>query len=189
MMKSFYQRHFLFLAFVSLMMVSTKITAQVAPIPIEKMDSCMLVNPKPIVILLTTDWCKYCQVQKAQLSKNKNFQKREVNFYYVEFNAESKDDIHFHGNNYSFQSAGVSSGIHELAIALNGGDENLSFPTWIILDSDYNVLFKNNGVLSEKQLNKVLNTLDEVIKIKPSLNIILMCILDQFSCICNICFT
>ncbi len=164
MIKSFYQRHFLFLTFVILMTVSTTTNAQVTPIPIEKMDSYMLENTKPIVILMTTDWCKYCQIQKTQLRKNKSFQNSAIDFYYVEFNAESKDDIHFHGNTYSFQSVGVSSGIHELAIAFNSGDETLSFPTWIILDSDYNILFKNNGVLSEKQLNEVLNTLYEVIK-------------------------
>ena len=140
--------------------------AQTTALPIEKMDSSVLADPKPMLILLSTDWCKYCQVQKAQLRKNRVFQNKHSDFYYAEFNAETNKTVNFHENVYNFIPSGIISGIHELAIALNGGDEQLSFPTWIVLDKEYQVLFKNNGVLSEKQLNEVLNTLE--IKKEPN---------------------
>ncbi|MGO3807684.1 MAG: hypothetical protein ACTJHT_15510, partial [Sphingobacterium sp.] len=46
-------------------------TAQTESFAIEDVDSIMQTKQKPILILLSTDWCKYCQMQKNQLAKNK----------------------------------------------------------------------------------------------------------------------
>jgi thioredoxin-related protein len=134
------------------------LTAQVQPLPIEKTDSIMARSPKPLLILLSTEWCKYCQMQKVQLSKNKDFQAQKKLFHFIEFDAESKKTINFQGKSYTFKPTGISTGTHELAIALNGPDQ-LSFPTWVLLDTDYQVLFRHNGILTYQQMEKLLKAI------------------------------
>jgi thioredoxin-related protein len=139
--------------------VGTSCIAQVNALPIEKVDNSMRTSARPVLILLTTDWCKYCQLQKEQLRKNKDFKAKAETFYFVEFNAEQKEDVTFHEHTYGYKSTGISTGIHELAVALSG-EKSVSFPAWILLDKDYQVLFRYNGVLSSQQLKEILNVLD-----------------------------
>lgn len=121
----------------------------------------MIEEARPLVILLSTEWCKYCQMQKMQLQKNEGFIRRADNFYYIEFDAESRGRVRFHNQDYAFQARGTSTGIHELAVALNGSDR-VAFPTWVLLDKNYQVLFRYNGVLTEKQLNELMEAIDKI---------------------------
>lgn len=130
-------------------------TAQIKPLPIQRIDSMMAVTAKPVLILLSTEWCKYCQMQKSQIGNNKDFANKASQFYYVELDAEGKQPIYFNGHTYNAKSTDISKGIHELAVALNGS-ERMSFPTWVVLNKKYEVLFRYNGVLSAKQLEEVL---------------------------------
>lgn len=135
-------------------------TAQTESFAIEDVDRLMQTKKKPILILLSTDWCKYCQMQKNQLAKNKDFLKQADNFYYIIFNAERKDAVVFNKKNFQYKATGLSSGIHELSIALNGS-ENIGFPTWVLLDSKYQVLFRYNGVLKPLEIKDLLKAIKE----------------------------
>lgn len=114
---------------------------------------------KPLIILLSTEWCKYCLMQKKQLQENKDFIRRADDFYYTEFNAESEGEVTFHNQNYNFKASGSLIGIHELAVALNGS-ELISFPTWVLLNKDYKVLFRYNGVLNKEQVKALMKAID-----------------------------
>ncbi|WP_144243383.1 thioredoxin family protein [Sphingobacterium sp. ML3W] len=142
------------------LLLGSIVTAQTKSYTIEDIDSVMLVEKKPILILLSTDWCKYCQMQKKQLEKNKVFLKQTDNFYYVIFNAERKDSIVFHNESFQYKPKGLSSGIHELALALNGS-ENIAFPTWIMLDSNYQVVLRNSGMLRSVQIQELLEAIEK----------------------------
>ena len=123
------------------------------------LDSAVQAAPRPILFLLSTDWCKYCRMQKNQILKNKDFQNAATElFYYVGFNAESKEDIALNGHRYRYKATGVSTSLHELAVALNGSDA-ITFPTWVLLDEGYEVLFRHSGVLSPNQLKEMLAAL------------------------------
>lgn len=134
--------------------------AQINPTKIEYLDSLMAHQPKPILFLFSTDWCKYCILQKNQVRKNKKFKELEDSFYFVEFDAERKDKITFQGKEYSFKPSGLNVGTHELATTLNN-DAKISYPTWILKDKESNTLFKHNGVLVPQQLNQVLKAIQE----------------------------
>jgi len=67
----------------------------------------MLSLAKPLLILISTAWRKYRQMQKSQLLKNKDFQSKADRFYYIAFNAESKEDISF---KMDFMSDSLASG-------------------------------------------------------------------------------
>lgn len=136
-------------------------SAQVMPISIESTDSMMLAKPKPILLLLSTDWCKYCQLQKHQLKRNEAFQAQSDDFYYIEFDAESKKQLVFNQQLFKFRPTGTTSGIHELAVALNES-EKIVYPTWVLLDSSYDVLLKYRGVMNKKQVTELLIAMKSV---------------------------
>ena len=132
--------------------------AQPQAVNITEVDSLMEQQAKPILILLSTDWCTYCQMQQHQLQKNPDFAEHGDLFYFISFDAESKADVSFQGQPYSFRPTGKNTGTHELARALNGPG-TLAFPTWVLLDQQYRVLFRHGGVLTAKQLKKLLDAI------------------------------
>lgn len=129
--------------------------AQIISNPIETIDSLMTRQSKPILVLLSTDWCQYCAMQQQQIHKNKNFIKHSNEFYFVEFNAESKDKIQFQGKEYVYKPTGINIGTHELAFALNGSNKT-SYPTWVLLDQQYQPIFRHNGLLNPQQIDEFL---------------------------------
>ncbi|TYR35005.1 thioredoxin family protein [Sphingobacterium phlebotomi] len=135
--------------------------AQINPVDITKVDSLMAQQAKPILILLSTDWCQYCQMQKNQIGKNRDFALSANLFYYVEFNAESKENLSFQGKDYVFKPTGKNTGTHELARTLNGPG-TLAFPTWVLLDKNYQTLFHHGGVLTPKQLKELLDAIGNI---------------------------
>lgn len=121
----------------------------------------MKTQAKPVLILLSTDWCRYCKVQKKQLEKNQDFQDAKNTLYFVEFNAETKESIQFNEKVYHFKRSGLSTGIHELAIELSDNKKGISYPLWNILDKDYRVLLRRDGLLAPDELRKIIEILSK----------------------------
>jgi len=130
-------------------------------ISIEVLADSMKLHPKPVMILVSTNWCKYCQMQKAQLLRNKAFSEAKDVVYFSELNAETKEDILFNGQIYQYKNSGDARGIHELAIALADKKEGLSYPLWIILDQNYKILLRLNGLLAPDEVKKIVETLSK----------------------------
>lgn len=128
--------------------------SQIKKTEIRNLDSLMMEQKKPIFVLITANHCAYCQLQKKQLSKNSDFIKNQQKFYFVEFNSEDKIPVVFNKKNYVFKPSGLSSGVHQLATFLNAS-EILATPTWVLLDANYQVLFRYAGVLSKEQLRTI----------------------------------
>ncbi len=128
-------------------------------IPIAALSDSIKAQAKPVLILVTTDWCKYCKIQKVQLEKNHDFQASRNNFYFIEFNAETQDSILFNEKVYHYKSSGLSTGIHELAVELGNQKQGISYPLWIILDKDYKVLLRRNGLLSRNELQEIVKAI------------------------------
>lgn len=126
--------------------------AQDKPVPlsVQVLADSMEQAPKPMLMLISTDWCNYCQLQKAQLKKYGHLAEAMKQSYYVELNAETKDTLRFNGNTYTYVGNGPSSGINELAVALGSDHGDLAYPTWVLLDSSYQVIFRHQGLLNEK---------------------------------------
>lgn len=144
------------LVFIMVFLLGSIATAQRKTFAIEDVDSLMQTERKPILVLLSTNRCTYCHMQKKQLEKDKDFIEKADNFYYVIFDAAQESPVIFSKRLFRYKPNGTSSGIHELAVALNGS-EKIAFPTWVILNSDYQVIFHHNGILPPKYLNEILN--------------------------------
>src|SRR5690606_39913729 len=78
----------------------------------------------------------------------------------VEFDAETKDRIQFNGQQYVFKPTGNKTGIHELAVALNG-EGTIAFPTWVLLDQEFNPLFRHKGALAPSQIQELIVAIEQ----------------------------
>lgn len=106
--------------------------------------------PRFIVIELYTDWCAICAIQSKKIEKSENLVSLlEKEFYYVRFNAESTESFTFNGQTWQNKEGKI----HEFARAFTNSN---SFPAWIILNMELEVIFQNDGLLQPEQLTKVL---------------------------------
>lgn len=126
--------------------------AQVRPLEFRNLQDSLVIEPRPVLLLITTDWCVYCRMQKFHIHKNKQFAKNRSHFYYAELDAEDRDPIQFKGRSYRYLPGSESSGVHELAVALGRHNGSLSYPTWVVLDRDLRVIYRHSGVLNRKEL-------------------------------------
>ena len=113
-----------------------------------------------VVVFIHTDWCKYCQAMK-----NTTFKDKEIagllnqNFWFVDLNAEEKSDITFNGQTYKFRPTGNNTGIHELAEQFTSLNGEAAYPSICILNSDFEIIFQYNQLLSINDLRLLLNNL------------------------------
>lgn len=137
--------------------------AQILSSKIEQIDSLMAQQPKPILVLISTGWCQYCAMQHRQIQKNENFIQNSDLFYFLDFNAESKEKIKFQDKVYVYKPTGINLGTHELALALNGSTK-ISYPSWVLLDRQYQPIFRHNGLLNPQQINELTEAIVETFK-------------------------
>lgn len=137
------------LSFLLLWIAPLNILAQEEMLSIQELQDSMENDPKPVLLLLHTDWCSYCALQKKQLGKRKNKLK---DVYVASFDAESNDDINFKGRIYEYLPHGNRSGIHALALKLMG-EKSKGYPTWVLLDREMNVVEHYAGYLKPKELD------------------------------------
>ena len=114
---------------------------------------------KKIFIDVYTDWCGWCKV----MDKN-TFSQKDIatylneNFYPVKLDGEQKEPITFRGTTFKFVPSG-RKGYHQLAAALLQGQ--LSYPTVVFLDEDFNMLQPLKGYQQPKEFDMVLKFLGE----------------------------
>src|SRR3546814_4005147 len=84
--------------------------AQLKAVPISELTDSMHLHPKPALILISTDWCAYCRMQRAQLEKSRTLQAALPDMYFSEFDAETEHDVVFNDKPYRFIPTGVSTG-------------------------------------------------------------------------------
>ncbi len=119
----------------------------------EQIDSLQQVQKRNIIVFTYTDWCKFCHAMKAQtLSNTKVIQQLNENFYFIYLNADEKRTIVFNKSNYHFKSSGNNYGVHELAIALATNNNQINYPTLVILNYKNEILFQYSGFLNANNL-------------------------------------
>lgn len=117
-------------------------------------------NPKPIVVFMHTNWCKYCKIMEHVTFKDSRIiATLNENFYFISFDAETKKDIIFNNHTFQFQPNGTNTGIHQLAIALATIENQVVYPTLTILESDNSILFQQASFISAKALGRILDKL------------------------------
>ncbi len=114
-------------------------------------------EPKKIIIDVYTDWCSWCKkMDKYTYTDTSVINKIKANYYLVKLNAEQKEDIIYKDKTFSFKPEYKS---HELAVSLLSGQ--MSYPTTVFLDEDFNILTTVPGYLTPKDLNPILKYFGE----------------------------
>jgi thioredoxin-related protein len=111
---------------------------------------------KLLLVYFYTNWCGVCQIQSAKI--NQDFEiKSKLNskVYWVEFDAESTEEFILEG--HKFQK--FPNEIHQFAKSLMQESDEYSFPYWVLMNSDWEVLFQHSGLISTEDLNSILKNL------------------------------
>lgn len=109
-------------------------------------------EPKKIFIDLFTKWCGWCKRMDASTFIDDSVASyMNKKFYAVKFDAETKDTIYFRDKAFSFRPEYKAN---ELALSLLNGQ--MSYPSFVFLDEQLNMLGPLAGYQTPEQLNPVL---------------------------------
>lgn len=121
----------------------------------EEMVNQQKVTKKKVIIDLYTDWCGWCKkMDKTTFENPVIIDYLNNNYYSVKFNAEQKEDLIFEGNTYKFVENG-RRGYHQFAASLT--QNQLSYPTYVFLNEDIQVLQVIPGYQEAKSFEYILN--------------------------------
>lgn len=108
----------------------------------EEVDSLQKTAPRPVVVFIHTNWCKYCLMMEETTFKNEELQKELTqHFYFVSFDAESKQTIHFNGTSFK----NTTGKEHELALALAKNERGINYPSVVFLTAQNEIMHQQNG--------------------------------------------
>lgn len=130
--------------------------AQTSTYTFEALDSLQKIEPKPVVVFIHTDWCKVCDLMDHSAIQTKKVAKiLNESFYYVPLNAEDKNPITFNNHTFKFKYTGATTGVHELAVSLALMDDGLAYPTLTILNTENEIIFQHNSLLTKRELTTI----------------------------------
>ncbi len=118
----------------------------------------MASHPKKIFVDIYTDWCGPCK-----LMDKKVFPKADVvklmneNYYAVKLNSETADSLNFNSKDY-FLKPYKTAVINELVVEIGLDAGHLSYPTIVILDENYESIYRYPGMLTLDLMLDVLET-------------------------------
>lgn len=131
--------------------------AQLKTHTFEEAEKFSIEHPKPFVVFIHTSWCKYCKMMQNSTFKNQEVIKQlNEKFYFILFDAETKNNITFNNHIFKFNPKGNNSGIHELAEALAEEEGSIAYPTITILNPNHSIEFQFQSFLSAENLLKLL---------------------------------
>ncbi len=131
-----------------ILLIALNVMGQNKPVQFEELKPLQAADAKPVVVLIITDWCKYCHAMQNTMLKNPKVSLLLRNkFHTVFLNAEEKKDIFFAGKIFKFKS-----GINELAQQLATNNGQVSYPTICILNSKNEIIYQYDGYLSAQAM-------------------------------------
>ena len=77
-------------------------------------------------------------------------------YYFISFDGEQKEEVAFRNHQFKYQPTGRDMGTHELATALGNVDGQLVYPTFVLLNPKYEIVFQYNAFLNSQDLEKIL---------------------------------
>ncbi|MEW7292656.1 thioredoxin family protein [Aquimarina sp. 2304DJ70-9] len=150
------------LFFISFLIISNVLSAQIKEQDFESIEQTVDKDPKFIIIFIHTDWCMYCKSMENSTFKNPEIiNKLNNDFYFISFNAENQETVFFREREFKYIPNGKKTGVHQLAIELGMINNKISYPTLTILNDKYEIVFQHSSYLNTKQLNQILEKLND----------------------------
>ena len=123
----------------------------------EAADSLMQIRKRPFVVFLHTDWCKYCENMKQTTFRDEDvIHLLNEQFYFISFDGENTQPVRFRDHLFVFNATAKGSGNHELASELGTIEGKLTYPTLVILNTDYEITFQHSGYLTPREMHIIL---------------------------------
>jgi len=127
-------------------------------IPINNLDKIQKSDARSMVFFIHTDWCGFCKQMQAKTWTNQDLiSYLNKNYYFLSLDAESKETFELAGKTFKYRK-----GLNELALALAQEDGRIAYPSLVILNEKYELVYKQSGFHSYKQVLKILNRLEEL---------------------------
>ena len=139
--------------------VSAQEGASVQWLSFEELEDSLAVKPKKVFIDFYTDWCTYCRkMDKVVFTKPDVIQVLNEEFYAVRFNAETKSDITFGGQQFTNTQIGKSrTPIHQIAQLLALREGSFVAPTLVLLDEEFKVTARYFQYMDSQKLIRALS--------------------------------
>jgi thioredoxin-related protein len=113
----------------------------------------------PMAVFLYTDWCRFCNAMKQNTFTDPQvIQQLNTDYYYIPFNAEHKEPVTIKGKIFNFKPSGNNQGMHELAKALTAYQQKPTFPSFLIINKDMEILYEQSGFIDATTMNQILKT-------------------------------
>lgn len=78
-------------------------------------------------------------------------------YYFVEFDIEQQTPVTIGNRTFRFRPTGKDTGVHKLAELIGTIDGTLNTPAFILMNSDFEILYRYGGYMDEEQLSKLLS--------------------------------
>lgn len=151
---------YVFLITVVLFCSERKAYAQTIVADFGEIENLQLKEKRLVMVLIGTDWCKYCNSMKQAVLKDKSLGAvLKGNFYSVFLNAEEKADIDFAGRRFKYKPTGSNTGVHELAQELGTINGQIAYPSVCFLNEKYEIVYQHPGYLNPADLGLLLTRL------------------------------
>lgn len=142
--------------FFGLFFSATGLLAQVKPVTFEQLTDLQSKNRKLVMVVIETDWCKYCQALKQTIMHHKEVSDiLQKSFYTAFLNVEEKSEINFANTRFK---AGPD-GVHQLARQLTKLNKRDTYPYLCFLNDKNEIIYQHAGYLAPSSLIQVLKTL------------------------------
>lgn len=125
---------------------------------IEALPELQKKEPRPVVVFLYADWCRYCKAME-----NTTFKKKDVieqlnnDYYFIRFDGEQRESVTLGGKTYHFKPSGNETGIHELANTLGTIKGQVNYPTLVVLNVSNDILYQYAGYMKAKEVEELLS--------------------------------
>jgi thioredoxin-related protein len=112
---------------------------------------------RPYLVFLHTAWCKYCRgMEQNTFTDIGVVNALNSDYYFIPFNAESTEKIQFANRSFKYMPTGAKTGMHQLATALGTIDGKVCFPTVVILNPEFEIVYQAASFLNASQLLDIL---------------------------------
>ncbi len=127
----------------------------------DEMVEAQKTTKKKVIIDVYTDWCGWCkQMDKTTFKDSLVAKYVNENLYAVKLDAESRKEYALNGHTFKYIDQG-KSGVNELAYSLLDGQ--LSYPSIVYLNEDYNRITISPGYKDNKAMLKELKYIGDEI--------------------------
>ena len=128
----------------------------------EEIDILQQIQKRKTIVFIHANWCQFCQRMKSTTFKNQEIiEKLNLDFYFVDFNAEDKRDISFNNRVFKYKPSGNNVGVHELALELGTMNNQIVYPILCVLNEKNEIILQYNNYLSPKDFKVILEKLEE----------------------------